>query len=73
MGYHVFLNSGSQLCALVFAMTLPPLHIPELFKQYHIRPKKSLGQNFLADHNALLKILRAAEIGPNDDVLEIGA
>jgi 16S rRNA (adenine1518-N6/adenine1519-N6)-dimethyltransferase len=54
-------------------MTLPPLHIPELLKQYHIRPKKSLGQNFLADHNALLKILRAAEIGPNDDVLEIGA
>lgn len=54
-------------------MTLPPLHVPELLRQYHIRPKKSLGQNFLVDHNALLKILRAAEIDPTDNVLEIGA
>jgi 16S rRNA (adenine1518-N6/adenine1519-N6)-dimethyltransferase len=54
-------------------MTLPPLHVPELLRQYHIRPKKSLGQNFLVDHNALLKILRAAEIDPTNTVLEIGA
>jgi 16S rRNA (adenine1518-N6/adenine1519-N6)-dimethyltransferase len=54
-------------------MNLKPLHVPELLRQYGIRPRKSLGQNFLADHNALLKIVRDAEIGPDDEVLEIGA
>ena len=54
-------------------MTLQPLHVPDLLRQYGIRPRKSLGQNFLADHNALLKIVRDAEIGSEDEVLEIGA
>ena len=54
-------------------MNLDPLHVPDLLRQYGIRPQKSLGQNFLADHNALLKIVRDAEIGPEDRVLEIGA
>ncbi|MBG0785497.1 MAG: ribosomal RNA small subunit methyltransferase A [Anaerolineaceae bacterium] len=54
-------------------MNLEPLHVPDLLRRYDIRPRKSLGQNFLADHNALLKIVRDAEIGPEDEVLEIGA
>jgi 16S rRNA (adenine1518-N6/adenine1519-N6)-dimethyltransferase len=54
-------------------MTLEPLHVPELLRRYHLQPKKSLGQNFLADHNALLKVVRDAEIDADDDVLEIGA
>ena len=54
-------------------MNLEPLHVPDLLRQNGIRPQKSLGQNFLADHNALLKIVRDAEIGPEDNVLEIGA
>lgn len=54
-------------------MTLEPLHIPELLKRYHLRPQKSLGQNFLADHNALMKIVRDAGVGAEDRVLEIGA
>ena len=54
-------------------MTLPPLHVPDLLRQYAIRPEKSLGQNFLADHNALVKIVRDARVGPEDRVLEIGA
>jgi 16S rRNA (adenine1518-N6/adenine1519-N6)-dimethyltransferase len=54
-------------------MTLEPLHVPELLKRYHLRPQKSLGQNFLADHNALVKIVRDAGVGPEDRVLEIGA
>lgn len=37
-----------------------------------IEPKKSLGQNFLHDPNALRKIAALAEIGPQDTVLEIG-
>ena len=54
-------------------MSLEPLHIPELLRRYQLRPRKSLGQNFLADHNALLKIVRDAGVGPGDRVLEIGA
>lgn len=54
-------------------MTLEPLRVPELLQKYDLRPQKSLGQNFLADHNALLKIVRDAGISPEDEVLEIGA
>jgi 16S rRNA (adenine1518-N6/adenine1519-N6)-dimethyltransferase len=38
----------------------------------HIRAKKSLGQNFLKDPHYLNKIADAAEVGPADQVLEIG-
>jgi len=54
-------------------MALDPLHIPVLLKKYGIQPQKSLGQNFLVDHNALLKIVRDAEVSASDQVLEIGA
>ncbi len=54
-------------------MTLEPLHVPELLRRYHLQPQKSLGQNFLADHKALLKVVRDAEVGAQDRVLEIGA
>jgi 16S rRNA (adenine1518-N6/adenine1519-N6)-dimethyltransferase len=37
-----------------------------------IAPKKSLGQNFLADPRFLRKIVEAAAVGPSDQVLEIG-
>jgi 16S rRNA (adenine1518-N6/adenine1519-N6)-dimethyltransferase len=54
-------------------MALDPLHVPSLLRQYGIRPQKSLGQNFLADHNALVKIVRDAGVSHADRVLEIGA
>ena len=37
-----------------------------------IKPKKSLGQNFLKDKNILSKIVDAAELSAEDIVLEIG-
>ncbi|WP_075482393.1 16S rRNA (adenine(1518)-N(6)/adenine(1519)-N(6))-dimethyltransferase RsmA [Candidatus Pelagibacter communis] len=36
------------------------------------KPKKSLGQNFLHDKNILKKIIHAASIRSNDEVLEVG-
>lgn len=36
------------------------------------KPKKQLGQNFLADKKVLMKIVDAAEISKDDVVLEIG-
>jgi len=35
-------------------------------------PKKALGQNFLINRNALMKIVGAAEIASSDEILEIG-
>lgn len=37
-----------------------------------IKPKKSLGQHFLIDHNILDKIARSLEAGPESPVIEIG-
>ena len=41
-------------------------------REFGIRPKRELGQNFLIDSNMLGVIERAAELGPDDVVLEIG-
>lgn len=43
-----------------------------LFDQFGFRPKKSLGQNFLYDPIWLARVADAAEVGPEDLVLEIG-
>jgi len=39
----------------------------------HIKPKKSLGQNFLTDKNIQNKIIRACDLAKDDIVLEIGS
>jgi 16S rRNA (adenine1518-N6/adenine1519-N6)-dimethyltransferase len=41
-------------------------------RQFGIRPDRELGQNFLIDSNILGVIDRAAELAPEDVVLEIG-
>jgi 16S rRNA (adenine1518-N6/adenine1519-N6)-dimethyltransferase len=41
-------------------------------KQFGVRPDRELGQNFLIDSNILGVIGRAAELGAEDVVLEIG-
>lgn len=40
---------------------------------HHIRPNKAFGQNFIVDHSILLRIVEAAEIHVDDQVLELGA
>jgi 16S rRNA (adenine1518-N6/adenine1519-N6)-dimethyltransferase len=40
--------------------------------EFGVRPNRELGQNFLIDSNILGVIERAAELGPDDVVLEIG-
>lgn len=42
------------------------------FAEVGIRPRTKLGQNFLIDLNLLRLLLRSAEIGPDDVVLEVG-
>jgi 16S rRNA (adenine1518-N6/adenine1519-N6)-dimethyltransferase len=55
------------------SLTLPPLDIPALLRQHGLHPDKRLGQNFLTDKASLLKVVEAAELQPDDRVLEIGA
>ena len=54
-------------------MTLKQLNIFPLLKRYGIKPKKSLGQNFLIEPAGLNKVVVAAELTKEDEVLEIGA
>ena len=41
-------------------------------REYGLFPKKRLGQHFLVDPNILYKVIRAAGVGEQDVVLEIG-
>jgi 16S rRNA (adenine1518-N6/adenine1519-N6)-dimethyltransferase len=52
--------------------SIPPLRADAVLKRYGLRADKSLGQNFLQDPFALEQIANAAEIKPDDAVLEIG-
>jgi len=54
-------------------MSLPPLKIPNILREYGLQPSKGLGQNFLVDESCLERVTAAAEITPADEVLEIGA
>ena len=38
----------------------------------HLKPKKSLGQNFLIDQNIINLIVEIGEINNNDIVIEVG-
>ncbi len=49
-----------------------PKHTIEILKKYAFVFQKRYGQNFLIDPHVLEKIMKAAEIGKDDFVLEIG-
>ena len=38
-----------------------------------LTPSRALGQNFVVDPNTVRRIARLADVGPGDQVLEIGA
>lgn len=44
-----------------------------LLREFGLRPKKELGQNFLIDKQAMERIVAAAELTSEDVVLEVGA
>lgn len=46
--------------------------IKTILKKHGIAPKKSLGQHFLIDRNALDKMVRAGRLSKEDAVVEIG-
>jgi 16S rRNA (adenine1518-N6/adenine1519-N6)-dimethyltransferase len=57
---------------------MPPIrqtqsYLRSLFAQRGISPQRRLGQNFLIDLNIHDLIVKAAEVGPNDLIVEIGS
>lgn len=63
-------------CSEVIAVTTENISSPKvmskLLRDENIRLAKSLGQNFLSDSNIIRKIVDAAEISEEDNVVEIG-
>ncbi|MQY04032.1 16S rRNA (adenine(1518)-N(6)/adenine(1519)-N(6))-dimethyltransferase RsmA [Actinomadura macrotermitis] len=51
---------------------LGPADVRELAAALGIRPTKQLGQNFVIDGNTVRRIVRAAELAPDDVVIEVG-
>ncbi|MBC9956190.1 16S rRNA (adenine(1518)-N(6)/adenine(1519)-N(6))-dimethyltransferase RsmA [Yimella sp. cx-51] len=51
---------------------LGPVEIRELAAQLDIRPTKQWGQNFVIDKGTVRKIVRLADVGADDVVIEVG-
>ncbi|MGQ0803578.1 MAG: 16S rRNA (adenine(1518)-N(6)/adenine(1519)-N(6))-dimethyltransferase RsmA [Actinomycetota bacterium] len=51
---------------------LTPASVRTLLADHGLRPRRALGQHFLADPNTARRIVRLAGIGEGDRVLEIG-
>lgn len=51
---------------------LGPVQVRELAARLGIRPTKQWGQNFVIDKGTVRRIVRAAQVGPEDVVLEVG-
>ena len=54
------------------ARLLGPVEVRALAAELDLRPTKRLGQNFVHDANTVRRIVRAAELRPDDVVLEVG-
>jgi 16S rRNA (adenine1518-N6/adenine1519-N6)-dimethyltransferase len=50
-----------------------PASINQLLRDHGVVPRKRLGQHFLADPNIIAKMVATAQVGPGDNVLEVGA
>ena len=48
-------------------------YLRNLFQERGIQPKNKLGQNFLIDLNLVDLVIRSAEVGAEDVVLEVGS
>ena len=51
---------------------LGPAEVRALAERLGVRPTKQRGQNFVIDANTVRRIAKAADVGPDDVVLEVG-
>lgn len=54
------------------AELLGPVEIRRLAEKLDVTPTKKLGQNFVHDPNTVRRIVAAAELAPDDHVVEVG-
>ncbi len=54
------------------AELLGPAEVRALATRLGVRPTKTLGQNFVIDANTVRRIVRTAELGADDHVVEVG-
>ncbi len=54
------------------ATLLTPRDVSDLLREHGLAPRKTDGQNFLVDPNTVRRIVAAASLQPDDQVLEIG-
>ncbi len=54
-------------------MTLTRRQVRALLDTHDLRPRRSLGQNFVVDPNTVRRVARMAGVGPGSRVVEIGA
>jgi 16S rRNA (adenine1518-N6/adenine1519-N6)-dimethyltransferase len=54
------------------AALLGPVEVRAIAARLGLRPTKTLGQNFVIDANTVRRIVRAAGVGPDDVVVEVG-
>ncbi len=52
---------------------LSPTYLKEILRSYGVKPRSSLGQNFLIDRNVLATIEKTARLSREDVVIEVGA
>lgn len=53
--------------------SFPPAPLKETLHRFKLHPRKSLGQHFLINQRVLQQITSAAELAPDDVVIEVGA
>jgi len=67
----LIVRTPARTLGIVTAL-LGPAEIRQLAAEVGVRPTKTLGQNFVHDPNTVRRIVRAAEIRPDDVVVEVG-
>ena len=63
-------DAGAESTVIVALLT--PATVHALLDAHGLHPKRSLGQNFLADPNTARRVVALADVAPGDPVLEIG-
>ena len=53
-------------------MTLTLHQVRDLLGRHGLAPSRAMGQNFVVDPNTIAAMVRAAELAPDDSVVEIG-
>lgn len=68
------ISNSPSVAKLVGSADLTDIQVlRNLLFAHGMRPNKSFGQNFLIDRTVLQTIVEAAEVGPEDEILEVGA